>query len=123
MSSAPASSPPRLAADEPVPASDVVPSTPVLAARWALSHGLLRSVLASRARAGSADARLLRDPARQAEPWEHYRELRRDRPFAQGPLGRVTAHHGVTTAVLRSDDFGVADRDRVLPAPVRAGLG
>jgi cytochrome P450 len=119
---APVSSPPRPAADGSVPPSAPAPSTPLLAARWALSHGLLRRALASRARAGSADATLLRDPALQARPWEHYRDLRRERPFVQGPLGKVTAHHGVATAVLRGDDFGVADRDRVLPAPVRAGM-
>ncbi|HEY2194875.1 MAG TPA: cytochrome P450 [Actinomycetospora sp.] len=122
MSSAPASSPPRVPSDAPVPAPDITPSTALLAARWGLSHGLLRTVLASRARAGSADARLLRDPALQAEPWEHYRDLRAHRPFTEGPMGKVTAHHGVATAVLRSDDFGVADRDQVLPAPVLAGL-
>jgi cytochrome P450 len=99
-----------------------VPSTPALAVRWGLTHGLLRRALAARARAGNPDARLLRDPALQAEPWEHYRELRRHRPFAQGPMGRVTAHHDLTTAILRSDDFGVADRDQVFPAPVRLGM-
>ncbi|WP_433801544.1 cytochrome P450 [Actinomycetospora sp. CA-084318] len=99
-----------------------VPSTPALAVRWALTHGLLRRALAARERSGNTDARLLRDPALQAEPWEHYRELLRHRPFAQGPMGRLTAHHDITTAVLRSDDFGVADRDEVFPAPVRAGM-
>lgn len=99
-----------------------VPSTPALAVRWGLTHGLLRRALAARERAGNNDARLLRDPALQAEPWEHYRELRRHRPFAQGPMGRVTAHHDITTQVLRSDDFGVADREQVFPAPVRAGM-
>jgi hypothetical protein len=122
MSSAPVSTPPRAAAGKPVRGSAAVPTTPALAARWGLSHGLLRTLLASRARAGSADARLLRDPALQAEPWEHYRDLRAQRPFAQAPLGRITAHHEVATAVLRSDDFGAADRDQVLPAPVRAGM-
>jgi cytochrome P450 len=118
--SAPASSPPLVASGGPVPGADAAPATPVLAARWALSHGLLRTVVASRARGGSADARLLRDPAWQAEPWAHYRQLREGRPFAGGPMGKVTAHHDVVTQVLRSDDFGVADRDRVLPAPARA---
>jgi cytochrome P450 len=122
MSSAPVSSPPVVAPDGPVPGAGAAPSTPVLAARWALSHGLLRTVVASRARGGSADARLLRDPAWQAEPWAHYRLLRECRPFAAGPTGRITAHHDVVTQVLRSDDFGVADRDRVLPAPARAAM-
>ncbi|GLZ54124.1 cytochrome P450 [Actinomycetospora sp. NBRC 106378] len=103
-------------------ARDGLPSTPALAVRWGLSHGLLRRALAARDRAGNRDARLLRDPALQAEPWEHYRELRRHRPFASGPMGRVTAHHDITTQVLRSDDFGVADRDQVFPAPVRLGM-
>ncbi|MDL5157741.1 cytochrome P450 [Actinomycetospora termitidis] len=99
-----------------------VPSTPALAVRWGLTHGLLRTAIASRERAGNRDARLLRDPAVQAEPWEHYRELRRHRPFAEGPMGRVTAHHDLCTAVLRSDDFGVAERESVFPAPVRVGM-
>ncbi|WP_018333130.1 cytochrome P450 [Actinomycetospora chiangmaiensis] len=99
-----------------------VPSTPALAVRWGLTHGLLRRALAARERSGNRDARLLRDPALQAEPWEHYRELRRHRPFAQGPMGRLTAHHDITTRILRSDDFGVADRDQVFPAPVRLGM-
>ena len=98
------------------------PSTPGLALRWALTQGLLRTAMSARARAGNADGRMLHDPAMQAEPWEHYHRLRASRPFATGPLGRITAHHDVTTAILRSDDFGVADRDRVLPAPVRAGI-
>ena len=85
MSSAPVSSPTRAATERPVSRSTGGPSTPALAARWALSHGLLRTVLASRARGGSADARLLRDPALQAEPWEHYRQLREQRPFARHP--------------------------------------
>ena len=122
MSSAPAPSPTPVASGGPVPTGAAAPPTPVLAARWALSHGLLRTVVASRARSGSADARLLRDPAWQAEPWAHYRDLREGRPFARGPMGKVTAHHDVATAVLRSDDFGVADRDRVLPAPARAAM-
>jgi cytochrome P450 len=37
-------------------------------------------------------------------------------------MGKITAHHDVATTVLRSDDFGVADRDQVLPAPIRAGM-
>ena len=122
MSAAPVSSPPDVALDGAVPGAAAAPSTPVLAARWALSHGLLRTAMASRARGGSADARLLRDPAWQAEPWAHYRLLREGRPFARGPMGKVTAHHDVVTQVLRSDDFGVADRTRVLPAPARAAV-
>ncbi len=122
MSAAPVSSPPDVAPDGAVPGAAAAPSTPVLAARWALSHGLLRTAMASRARGGSADARLLRDPAWQAEPWAHYRLLREGRPFARGPMGKVTAHHDVVTQVLRSDDFGVADRTRVLPAPARAAV-
>jgi cytochrome P450 len=120
--SAPASSPSRAVPGGPAPTVGAAPSTPVLAARWALSHGLLRTLMAYRARGGSADALLLRDPSRQAEPWEHYRSLREGRPFAQGPMGKVTAHHDVVTQVLRSDDFGVADRDRVLPGPARAAM-
>jgi cytochrome P450 len=97
-------------------------STPRLAVRWALSHGLLRAAVARRAGQGNADARLLRDRGAQAAPWAHYHRVREQRPFAQGPLGRVTAHHDLCTAVLRSDHFGVADRDEVLPAPVRAAF-
>ena len=42
--------------------------------------------------------------------------------FAPGAFARLTVHHDVSTAVLRSDDFGVTHPTQVVPAPARAAL-
>lgn len=82
----------------------------------------MRGVTRRAAARGDRDAQLLRDPALQAAPWEHYRWLRSHRPFAPGPLGRLTGHQDVVTAVLRSDDFGTVDRNEVLPGPMQKAM-
>jgi cytochrome P450 len=93
-----------------------------LAARWAATHGLMRLALRRGVRAGNLDARLMTDPALQADPFPHYERLRVDYPLARGGLALATVHHEVCTTVLRGDDFGVARPDLILPAPVRALL-
>ncbi|MEJ2870029.1 cytochrome P450 [Actinomycetospora sp. OC33-EN08] len=90
--------------------------------RWAATHGVMRAAVARQARRGNADAALLLDPERQGDPFAHYERLREHRPFAEGAFSRVTVHHAVCTEVLRSEDFGVADRDGAMPAPVRLAL-
>jgi cytochrome P450 len=90
--------------------------------RWAATHGLMRAAIRRQARRGNDDAALLLDPELQGDPFAHYESLRRHRPFAPGAFSRVTVHHGVCTEVLRSEDFGVADRDGSMPAPVRLAL-
>ena len=42
--------------------------------------------------------------------------------FAPGAFARMTVHHDVATAVLRSDDFGVTNPTSVVPGPARAAL-
>jgi cytochrome P450 len=90
--------------------------------RWGATHGLMRAAIRRQVRAGNPDARLLLDPVMQADPFPHYEQLRAQRPFAQGAFARITVHHDIATAVLRSDDFGVTHPDEVVPAPARAAL-
>ena len=91
--------------------------------RWAATHGVARAIMYARARAGNVDARLLVDPVVQADPFEAYASLRTPEPFFDGAFGlRATVHHGVATSVLRSEDFGVADRNEALPTPIRLAL-
>jgi len=92
------------------------------AIRWGATHGVMRGVMQRQARTGNPDAVLLMDPALQARPYEQYELLRTDEPFVRGAFSRVSVHHGVCTEVLRSDDFGVADRNESMPTPVRLAL-
>ncbi len=90
--------------------------------RWAATHGVMRAAVRREARRGNPDAALLLDPELQGDPFAHYERLRAGRPFTQGAFSRVTVHHDVCTEVLRSEDFGVANRDGSMPAPVRLAL-
>lgn len=90
--------------------------------RWGATHGLMRAAIRRQVRAGNPDARLLLDPAMQADPFPHYETLRPSYPFALGAFARLTVHHDVATAVLRSDDFGVTHPTEVVPAPAKAAL-
>jgi cytochrome P450 len=90
--------------------------------RWAATHGLMRAAIRRQARQGNPDAALLLDPDLQGDPFTHYERLREQRPFARGAFSRVSVHHDVCTEVLRSEDFGVADRDEAMPAVVRLAL-
>ncbi|WP_433800810.1 cytochrome P450 [Actinomycetospora sp. CA-084318] len=90
--------------------------------RWAATHGVMRAAIRRQARRGNDDAALLLDPELQGDPFAHYERLRERRPFAHGAFSRVTVHHDVCTEVLRSEDFGVANRDGSMPAPVRLAL-
>ena len=90
--------------------------------RWGATHGLMRAAIRRRQRAGNPDAKLLLDPAMQADPFPHYERLRAQRPFATGAFARLTVHHDVVTAALRSDDFGVTHPTEVVPAPARMAL-
>lgn len=90
--------------------------------RWAATQGLLRLALSRGAKQGNLDARLMVDPALQADPFPPYERLRADHPLSRGGLAWATVHHDVATEVLRRDDFGVARPDLILPAPARAVL-
>ena len=90
--------------------------------RWGATHGVVRAVMHRAARAGNVDARLLVDPAQQAVPYDVYERLRGPGPFSSGAFSRVTVRHDVCTEVLRSEDFGVADRNESMPPAVRLAL-
>jgi cytochrome P450 len=90
--------------------------------RWAITHGVTRTVLRLRARSGNEDAKLLLDPGLQRDPYRQYELLRSDAPFVPGAFSRLSVHHDVCNEVLRSDDFGVAGRNESLPLPVRVAL-
>jgi len=91
-------------------------------ARWAATQGLIRFGLNRQARRGNLDAQLMVDPARQADPFPYYEQLRAAYPLAKGSLAWASVHHDVCTEVLRGEDFGVARPDLILPAPARAVL-
>ncbi|GAA5146563.1 cytochrome P450 [Pseudonocardia eucalypti] len=92
-------------------------------ARWAATHGLIRLVLKRELRRGNPGARLLTDPAVNADPYPYYEGLRVPEPFASGLAGgRITVHHAVATEVLRSDAMGTVAFGGG-PRPLRAVLG
>lgn len=96
--------------------------SPRLLGRWAVTHGLLWAALHRGARRGNLDARLMVDPVVLADPFPTYERLRTTYPLVRGELSWATVHHNVCTSVLRSEDFGVARPDLLVPAPVRALL-
>jgi cytochrome P450 len=82
----------------------------------------MRAAIRRQVRAGNPDAQLLLDPVMQADPFPHYERIRASYPFAPGAFARMTVHHDVATAILRSDDFGVTNPTEVVPGPARAAL-
>jgi cytochrome P450 len=91
------------------------------AARWALTHGLIRMVLRREARTGNPNTRFLTDPAVRADPYPHYEMLRGPQPFSAGLAGKITVHHPVATEVLRSEHLGTASFAGA-PKPIRRVL-
>lgn len=77
------------------------------AIRWGLRHGLVRRAVARQARAGSLGARLMLEPGLITDPYPHYDAVRTAGRMVDGGMLLNTAHHDLTTAILRSPDFGV----------------
>jgi cytochrome P450 len=75
--------------------------------RWGVRHGLIRWSSARGARAGEVAAALMVDPAYALEPFPHYETIRAKGPVYDNGFALSTVSHAVTTAVLRSPDFGV----------------
>ncbi len=75
--------------------------------RWGVRHGLIRWSTARGARAGEVSAALMVDPAYVEDPFPHYETIRAEGPFYDNGFALSTVSHAVTTAVLRSPDFGV----------------
>jgi cytochrome P450 len=77
------------------------------AIRWGLRHGLIRRAVNRRAREGDLTARLMMDQDVIADPFPHYDSLREQGRLVDNTLVLNTAHHDLSTAILRSPDFGV----------------
>jgi len=75
--------------------------------RWGVRHGLIRWSSARGARAGEVAAGLMVDPAYALDPFPHYEVIRAKGPLYANGFALSTVSHAVTTAVLRSPDFGV----------------
>ena len=91
------------------------------ATRWAAQHGIARVVVGRAAKRGDLQARLVADGGR-TDPYPLHAELRARGHLVAGAISAVTASHGVTAEVLRSNDFGVQRDLRDVPGPVRAAL-
>jgi cytochrome P450 len=77
------------------------------AIRWGVRHGFIRRALGKRRQAGDVTARLMLDPGFVADPFPHYATLRAQGRVVDNGIVLNTAHHDLTTAILRSPDFGV----------------
>jgi cytochrome P450 len=70
------------------------------------------------ARKGDEQARYFVDPAVREDPYPFYDGIREQGPLVRGSLMWATARHDVSSAVLRSDAFGVGFGNQPLPAPI-----
>ena len=73
---------------------------------WLALHGFVRGVASVGARRGGLQARLIADPAVRADPVRFYDELQVRGPLVRGRASYLTADHGITQGLLRSDDSG-----------------
>jgi cytochrome P450 len=87
--------------------------------RWLAVHGVVRASAAYGARRGDPQARLIADPAVQADPVGFYEDLRAGGPVVRCRLTYITVDHAVAHELLRSDDFRVTSIAATLPAPLR----
>jgi len=90
------------------------------AMRWGLRHGLFRQVIKRRTAAGDRTAQFMIDPAMSVDPYPFYDELRARGRLVDNGMVLNTCHHDIATAVLRSQDFGVAGGpNQRMPAALR----
>lgn len=93
------------------------------AIRWVIRHGILKRAVARRVKAGDPTARLMIDPAVVADPYDHYDGLRERGRLVDNGIVLNTAHHDVSTAVLRSPDLAVVGGPGVrAPAALRLAM-
>ncbi|MGH3830886.1 MAG: cytochrome P450 [Pseudonocardiaceae bacterium] len=84
-------------------------------------HGLIRRAVRRQMRAGDLGARLMLDPVAREDPFPHYDELRARGRLVHTGMTRISAHHDVCLAVLRSPDFGQMRLDQV-PGIAQLGM-
>jgi cytochrome P450 len=82
-------------------------------------HGVIRATASMGARRGDPQARLIADPAVQANPVAFYGELRPRGPLVRCRVSYLTVDHRVAHELLRSEDFRVTSIGTTLPAPLR----
>ena len=92
------------------------------AVSWSLSYGLARGMFKRAARRGDVMARLELDPDLLEDPFPTYEQIRSRGRIVRGRVLPVTVDHAVGTAVLRSQDFGVAGGQAGLPASAQRVL-
>jgi len=91
--------------------------------RWGLRHGLMRRMVARQSKAGELGGRLLVDPVVIADPYPYYEQLRERGRLVDTGFALATVDHGLSTAVLRSPDFGVSQRmPEDMPGIARAAI-
>jgi cytochrome P450 len=92
--------------------------------RWAARHGAARGITHYAARRGNLQARIMCEPAAQADPFPLYDEMRATGPFAVmgGRLGLATARYDASAAVLRGDAFRAGMDFEGAPRLARAGM-
>jgi cytochrome P450 len=86
---------------------------------WFALHGFIRGAASIGVRRGDLQARLIADPAVNADPTSFYEEARARGPVVRSRIGYLTADHAVGHELLRSDDFRVLSIGSNLPAPLR----
>ena len=92
-------------------------------ATWVLAHGIGKAYLKVGARRGDPIARLMADPALNADPFSAYEHVRATGPVLKTKLMSGTVSHAAANQVLRSGDFGVGDGHGELPPLTRRMLG
>lgn len=92
------------------------------AVTWSLNYALPKAMFARAARSGDLMSRLEMEPALREDPFPTYEEFRARGRIVLGTVMPVTVDHAVSTAVLRSPDFGVAAGQAGLPARLRQVL-
>jgi cytochrome P450 len=86
---------------------------------WLALHGFVRGAASIVAKRGDPQARLIADPAVKRDPVAFYEEVRAGGPLVRSRIGYLTADHGISHELLRSDDFRVLSIGSNLPAPMR----
>jgi cytochrome P450 len=86
--------------------------------RWGARHGLAGAVIRAGARKGEPHARLVGDPALQADPYPLYDEIRTRAAIVPGRLAMATARHDVITTILRDENFRVGFPVEKVPGAV-----
>jgi cytochrome P450 len=87
--------------------------------RWFVLHGVIRGLASIGMRRGDPPARMIADPAVQADPIPFIEDLRRRGRIVKGRALYMTVDYEIAHDLLRSDDFRVAEIGVNLPKSLR----